>query len=467
MSYPGTTLRERGAATVEYMAVLLILGACLAVGGTYGLSGKGPGALVGTVQYGICQGMQTAVGKLGIKVDAGCKPYQDHSTSPRCVTYQQDRLLGINAAFRFIRGEVNGRDTIVSYVDPATGDEQALVFLSNDVGAGVEAAKNKSGFKVNAKAVANLGTGVVYHFDSRKEAQDFLDARRGNIFTRALGVLTGGKAGALFDGIRKGWDWLTGQEDHGPTPMGVTAELSLQGEAGASGQKKVGGVVGIGGEAQAKGKASGQIRYNFDGTSQLDVRFDGSVTGEAGLKADSHLPVLGDLNFMPGHTWNGTVAYRIRFDKHGNPKQLVFISEHGTSNSLKLGPDAANGKGSDGSLTRHTYTLDLTDPSNRAAFDKAFPAGGYGPINPVSFLGDNSLLQRLSNNSVQLKMTYDTQGNQLAATAPDDNTEHGLKIKGVGIGANDDTARRTLKKAWIKTPGGDWHVASKCTKHGS
>lgn len=453
--------RERGAATVEYLGVLLILGAAFAATALFsGLSGDG--FLVQTVRYGVCKGLSTAVAKLGVEVDTPCQAPESRKL-PRCVTYQQDRLLGVNGAFRFVRGEINGKDRILTYVDPATGDEKALVFLSNEGGVGVEAARKKAlkkagpELQASAKAMADAGTGVVYEFDSRKEAQDFLDQRRGNIFTRAAGVLTGGKADALFDGIRH----LLGDED-APEPTGVTVDLGLQGEGGVSGEQNL-GRVGIKGKLQAKGRAGGRYRQNFDGTSRLTVRFEGELTGEAGLTSKTKLPVLGDLNLTPGGSINGAVGYRVKFDKNGEPIQFQLRSETGHGTHVKGGSEGGEGKGSDGKLTRHTYTLDLTDPENKAAFDKAFPLGGRGPMSPVALLGNESLTKQLAKNGIEMEQKYDTKGDQLSAKAPDNTSGGGIKIGGVGIGWNNDKASRHLVSARMRLPGEGWHKLSQCT----
>lgn len=481
---------ERGAAPIEYVGLLLIVAVALVVAPSMGRLAGNSGSLVQPINYGLCKALEKAYKSIGVDVSADCKKVT--STTPRklppCVTYQQDRLLSVNGSFRFIRGELTGKDTIVDTVDPVTGKDTSYVFLSNEAGVGLEAKDggkgnlasklDNAGVGFNAKAMIDGGTGVVYKFDSHDDAQHFLDERRGNIFTRALGVITGGKADALYDGARKAVKWLGGLvgigdgEDHGPTPSGVTANLAVQADAGVSfekGPKK--SPIDFRADANVSGKAEGTFRYNFDGTSQLDVRYEGGfkLNGGAGVNKDiqKKLPLLGDLSATGGVNGEGAVAYRIVFDKHGTPTNFVLTTESQHGWQYKVGAKATNKSGKNNELTVNTYNLDLTDPANMDAFKQTLPAlAGGGPVSPMAILlTDNPLGQRLRNNSVQYKQVYDVDGDAYAADAPKDSTEKGIKIKGVGIGYNNDTSRRTLKYAQYidhREPGATWQPLAKC-----
>lgn len=486
---------ERGAGTVEYIALLIIMGFSLGVTATIGgVGGQAQGALVKTVQYGVCKAMTTAVGKLGVRVDGGCERFHElPSNLPLCTTYQQDRLLSGNVDFRFIHGEVTGKDQIIDMIDPATGKETAYVILSNEAGVGLEADTgdkvptgnlskflSNKGFSAGAKATLTAGSGVVYKFDSAKDAQDFLNQRRGNTFTRVLGVVTGGKADALFDGIRKGWNWLTGHKDTGPTPSGLTLDLGLQAEGNVSFQggsvPGTKGTAGFTADVKANGKESGQLRYNFDGSSQLSVRWQGEVGGSAGVGVSKDLqkkyPLLQDFGLSGNGNLNGAVGYTIKFDKHGKPTTFVLQTETGDSIGGKIGGKSFGKKGNVGDLTVHTYTLDLSDPNNRDAVMNTLPwvmAGNLAsPSVPVGILAtDNPLSRRLKQNSVEYEQNYSTTGDQMAASTPDSDRENGVKVKGFGVGYNDETARRTLKHARYidhSQPGATWQDLAKCKK---
>lgn len=483
---------ERGAGTVEYIALLIIMGFSLGVSATIGgVGGQAQGALVKTVQYGICKAMTTAVGELGVKVDGGCERFHElPSNMPFCTTYQQDRLLSGNVDFRFIHGELTGKDQIIDMIDPGTGKETSWVILSNEAGIGLEGQTGDSGgldkflsdrgFDAEAKATLTAGSGVVYTFDSADEAQDFLDQRRGNMFTRVLGVLTGGKADAIFDGIRKGWDWLTGQDDPDPTPSGVTVDLGLQAEGNVSFQggsvPGTKGNVGFAGGVDANGRESGQLRYNFDGTSQLSVRWEGEVGGSAGLGVSRELqkryPLLQDLGISANGILNGAVTYTIKFDKHGNPTTFRLQTETGESVGGQAGGQVYGAKRNVGDLTAHTYTLDLTNPDNRSAVMDTLPwvmaSNLASPSVPVAILTtDNPLSHRLKDNSIEYEQNYSTTGDELAASTPDADREHGLKYKGFGVGYNDETAQRTLRSARYidhSQPGSTWQDLAKCKK---
>ncbi|MQA79794.1 MAG: hypothetical protein GEV10_15155 [Streptosporangiales bacterium] len=477
--------RQRGAATVEYLAVLLILASSLSVGLVTGLA---KGALVDQVNFALCKSMVKAVRVLGVEVENTCVAPMPKNMPP-CVTYKQDRLLGANGTFRFIRGELTGKDTIVDLVDPVTGDESALVFLSNEAGVGLEyndsvskgkftSAMESRGLSPQGKLMLQGGTGVVYEFDSHEDAQNFLDSRRGNLFTRGLGVITGGKADALFDGARNLFNDITGNDDDdAPTPSGLTADLAIQAEAGLSyetGTQSQTNGASFRLDATANGEARGQFRYNFDGTSQIEVRFEGEVGLEGGVGANEHLkdqiPLLGDLSVTGGGNLAGAVGYRLRFDKHGNPTQFVLTTESGGGLQWKAGANRGHAGGQDGELTVNTYTLDLTNPENMDAFADSFPALAAGqlasPISPVAILTtDNPISRRLKENSVQYEQVYDTEGDMLGVDSPDSANEKGLKIKGVGIGFNDETAKRTLRTARYidhSQPGSTWQNLAKC-----
>src|SRR5690606_20321824 len=127
------------------------------------------------------------------------------------------------------------------------------------------------------------GTGIIYSFDSHEEAQQFLDDHRGNTFTRVLGAIPGA---STVEGIYQGAKDLLGlgggDGSDDPAPSGVTANLSLQAEGGVGFQgNSLPGIkskgIGLQGDLNISGKESGSVRYNFDGTSELMVRYEGSV----------------------------------------------------------------------------------------------------------------------------------------------------------------------------------------------
>lgn len=484
---------ERGAVTSEFLALFLVVAMALTV--TAGTAAK-QGALVKGIQYGLCKVMVQVTQTLGVdgagKGDpCGENPLTGHNDLPLCIIRHQDRLLGVNGTFRFIRGELTGKDTIIDTVDPETGDEKSFVFLKNEAGIGVEAKEGgkgnlvsklkKNGLGFDAKAVVQGGTGVVYEFDSHEDAQEFLDSRRGNYFTRAAGIITGGKAEALYDGVRKGLTELGGLvgigdgEYEGPTPSGVTAELAVQADAGVSFEKgtKKSGPINFRADVRANGRAGGQFRYNFDGTSRLTVRYEGEVAGNGGVGIDKEtkkkLPLLGDLSATAGGNLAGAVEYRVKFDKHGNPTNFILRTESGGGWQYKVGADRAHKSGKSQELTVNTYNLDLTRPENLEAFQESFPAlVTGGPVSPLALLtNDTPLGRRILDDSVQYRQVFDVEGATYGGKGPSGADEKGIKIKGVGIGFNDETTKKTLKSAEYidhSAPGATWHDLADCTK---
>lgn len=477
--------RERGSATLQYIGVLVIVLALLgAVAATVG-----KGKLGEQVEYVLCQAINK-VGSLAGVESSGCqKPLPENL--PRCVTYQQDRLLGINGSFRFIRAEVSGTDQILSYVNPNTGEEKALVVLGAERGAGIEAgqevkasklgkALKKKGFGFDAKAVLQGKAGVVYSFDSREEAQDFLDQRRGNLLKRAGGVLTGGVVDGIIDGGRKLFHSLTGQEDDGPTPSGLVGELGAQGEFTANFQAgkipKTKGTLSPGIEGTIDGRKSARFKYNFDGSSRLTVSSEGKINlnGGVGLhkKFQKKHPLLQDLRVGGEYGWVGASKYTITFDKHGNPKLFRLTTESGNHYGFTAGGKVIKKAGKKGQVTAHHYTLDLSDPANMRALKQSLPnvlMSGASPRPAHRLLvSDSPLARRLVNNSVEYKQVYKTEGNALGGTSPDASSETGVKQKGVGLGYNNDTSRRTLVSTQYldhRVPGSTWQDLVKCGTH--
>lgn len=480
-----TRARERGSATLQYICVLVIVVAFLgAVAATVGKSKLGE-----QVEYALCQAINKVGSLAGAKPGECQKPLPDNL--PRCVTYQQDRLLGINGSFRFIRAELSGTDRILTYVNPNTGEEKALVVLGAERGAGLEAGKEfkgsklgkalgKKGLGFDAKAVLQGKAGVVYSFDSREEAQNFLDQRRGNLLKRAGGVITGGAVDGIIDGGRKAWNWLTGQEDDGPTPSGVVGELGEQGEFTTSFQAgaipKTKGTISPRAEGTINGRKSARFRYNFDGSSRLTVSSEGTVKVNGGIglhkKFQKRHPLLQDLQAGGEYGWVGASRYTIRFDKHGNPFQFRLTTESGSHYGFKVGGKVIKKGGNKGQLTAHTYTLDLTDPQNMQALKQSLPnvALGGASLRPAHWIlaSDSPLAQRLANDSVEYKQVYKTEGNALGGNSPDGSTETGVKQKGVGLGFNNDTSRRTLVSTQYldhRVPGSTWQDLLKCGTH--
>lgn len=485
--------RQRGAGLVEYLGLLLVVAMALTTGAGVASGALSEGGLVKKLQYNVCLGVAKAVGNLGIDVTGACNdlnPDERTSDAPPCITHQQNRLVSGNIDFRFIRGEITGKDQIIDFVDPVTGEESSLLILGNEGGLGLEgdtrsAAQflHQRGLVGSGKAVLQGGYGTSYTFDSHEEAQQFLDDHRGNMFQRILGAVPGASAvEGLYQGAKDFIGGLFGGDDESdadPAPSGIVASLALQAQGNLDFQG--GGLPGINGDAaglqgrlRALGKESGQIRYNFDGSSQLLVRYEGEVGLEGGLGVSRQLtqkyPWLGNLGLTGGGTFHGAVQYRLRFDENFEPSQFEMRIERGSVIDKQAGNDDVNIGDRDGEMTVNTYTLDLSDPENLDAVADTLPwvmAGNLaGPAGPVGILAtDNPLSRRLMENSIEYEQVYETEGDFGAANTPDSSRENGVKFRGFGFGLNNETARRTLVSARgidHSQPGATWYDLANC-----
>lgn len=487
-------LRERGAGLVEYLGLILVLASLLAVsGGIAGGLARTEGGLAAQFRHGVCALQHKTMQVLGIEPRGRCpsgheeKP-QDAKPQdlPECRTYRQDRLMGANVDFRFIRAEVSGRDHIIHFVDPETGDEVSLVILANEGGIGVEAhtgrrisagefteAVSRDGFNASAKAMLQAGAGALYEFDSPEDAQEFLDNHRGNTFKRVLGAIPGTSA---VEGLYQGAKSLLGFDDKSePAPVGVTAGVALQAEGWVT--YEGGSVPGLKGKANfrtdldAQGRATGRMRYKFDGSSLWMLRFNGEVglKGGVGLskKLQNKHPLLDGLGLTGGGRVEGAVEYRVWFDKDGTPDRLQVWTVTGKAGRGKAGGRNGSAELSRGSQNVHIYNLDLDDPKNMEALKGTFTdavAAGSPAAPLVALTTDSPLGRRLAEDSVEYDLDYDTEG--LDARAPDSSEESGLKVKGFGVGGNSQSRRLSLKSARYmdhSQPGAVWRELPNCT----
>jgi hypothetical protein len=182
----------------------------------------------------------------------------------------------------------------------------------------------------------------------------------------------------LADGLEQGADafgrWTGWYGEDTPTPTAIAFDVGVQGSGG--GGYGASTLAGVGGEVQAGAK--GTVEYKLDGSGST---FRGEVS--AGAQGDVALALL---TAEAGIT--GKAGYTVTMDADGKPVRLVLEGEAAPTASLGknndglplAGPDggrySADGSGGRGRQYVRSYTLDLTTPANRAAFEHAFAQAG-------------------------------------------------------------------------------------------
>jgi hypothetical protein len=328
----------------------------------------------------------------------------------------------------------------------------------------------------------------VYNFPAayggEEGARSFLDDRRSGV-NQAVDIVVPG-AQTVREGANQLGNWtedrvgdVAGWFGQGPSaaeqkarearqaagsPDAIEVSLSLQGEAGVSGD------MGI---ARAEAGVSGEIKgtaamaLHEDGPDKAAPSFVGSakfkLIGEAtlGLPDDAGgmaLPPL--LNI--GGTYGTTVSYKVEFDSD-NPIKLVLATETtakgslGAAPQLKRGPSSmgAKARANEGSITLQTSTLDLTVPENRAAFDDVFTTYGASAGSHQIRIADirlqdlptmidswQGLQSRLDADAYVARYTYDTSGDEITGQG---RTE--IKAAGYGVGGQMTSDTRVLTTA--------------------
>jgi hypothetical protein len=351
---------DRGSGTLEYVGVAAMVGVILAALLVIPLAPT----LSGAVRQVICKITQGDCGYARPKIN--------------CTLATRDRTVGAAATAFFVKVGHDDTYTITTF-----GDGKAEVALadgyqlgaSGTLGENVDLAALAKEFKakgyVEASASAVGGYQTVYRFDSPAAAQDWVDRHRSVPAHVANAV-----AGPAGDALEQGVNWVmrtTGIGDPGDSraPDAVVIDLGAQATAGGGyGMSTLAGV-----NADAKGVVKGSLRLNGDGTRSFTGSFDAEGNGS------------GSLAFFTGKLGlTGRAAYTVRSDQQGNPIELTIVGEYGDSGglgSLKSGlPIGDKGKikyggdGSGGNKVNHSYTLNLQNPANRAAFDQAFVTGG-------------------------------------------------------------------------------------------
>jgi hypothetical protein len=365
--------RDEGATTAEYVAVLLLVAllvaALLASGLTPAVAEGLRRALCQLFTGGQCPG-----------VSATPSPEELNRMGLPCLTRRDVADMGFSVLVKGVQWDRGAGYTVEQL---GTGTFRVTLFAHDALGAGMisgdgpgSLGKKKTGDwgwirgRYGAGSVTAGGrASMSYDFKTREEAEAFAQGQRGGY---KLWLHTA--AGAQGHVITQGWEWLkrkvTG--DEGPEPSFTSVQLNLraQGRIGYNGGW-------LGARGGATGVQSGVLtRIHLNGWTVFTASLDGAA-GAGG----SVLFFSGDASV------GGAARYRVLFDENRQPLRFVAVRESGYTG--KLGVDAAGvrqkqsdtdrggGGGvaagySDSQVFIEETNLDLRDPTNRAAFERAF-----------------------------------------------------------------------------------------------
>lgn len=409
---PGAGPRsERGAATVELVGVMFVVSMLIV-----GVAGRvsEPSSLPQTVWWGVCRAFSTAPGMDGLQCgddpsshepaptpdepdDPGQNDPGQDDPSPQdraddlsvpCIASQTNRTDNVHAVVYGIRVGEGGADEI-----RINADGTATVTLSQTTEAGVEAGIGSSAAaKGSVYGVVNGELKYTYQFPDAQSAQAFLDERR-DMLNRIGDAVLPGKQTLDELSTRLG-NWL--QENvTDKAPWTSDAERARNAQERANNTADAVSIA-VGSKASANGKlGQGQIRAQAEFElsakgealvwldSSKGSSFTGTVEGKlsGGVSAQLGDPKTGiGALFGVSAVGGAKGSYKVVFDSDGRPTQLVVTGE---VTGQAIGDATAQAgnvkipamKGGVGGIHTTTWTLDLNDPANRAAFDKTFTVG--------------------------------------------------------------------------------------------
>jgi hypothetical protein len=309
------------------------------------------------------------------------------------------------------------------------------------------------------------------------------------------------------NGVKRGWNWLRGKDNseldkEGLTPTAITFRVGGEATVGGKWSGKRGlddkdpkkPKVDLGLEAGAEGKVTtaGDVTVVVD--DKKDPRNNGMRIFTQKFTADANGKIQGgiDLKRMLPKTWAGgpkgaleggagvAGTQTVIFDRTGKPVRLIIQLDKEWKGgwSRTLGGDRKENQGvtgkdknTDGHKTSDLYSLDLTQPENRAAFDGIYQTvGGMVAVPRIQTPGQYSQAmdkfgQAFMRHGQIAHFEYDTSGNTIEGSGA--NGEKGLKRKGFGVGMNEE-------KTWAKyrsgryfdnqAPQAGWQTLANCPR---
>jgi hypothetical protein len=408
---PAANRADRGAAMVEFVGIIFVAAVLMAgVAGRVAQGTEAPQA----VWWGICSAYRTAPGF----EDMPCQepPSQDppgseepttsdpDGTQPAtpgdraeelsvpCVASQVNRVDNINAVAYGIRVGTGATDEI-----RINADGTATVSLSETTELGVEAAIAKTiggkGVKGSVSAVDNGEFKYTYNFPDAASAKAFLDERR-NLLARVTDTVVPGSqtinelstrlGNWLQNNVGDKMPWVSDADRaaHAQQQANRTADaVSIAVGTKANANAKIGNNE-IKGQVEAELSAKGEALVNLDPSkgSSFTATIEGKAGGGVSAQLGDPKNGIGALFGVSGIA-GAKGAYKVAFDSDGKPTQLVVTREFtgqvigdatlGAGGVIKVPAE----KGGVGGIYQTTWTLDLTDPANLAAFNGAFTVG--------------------------------------------------------------------------------------------
>jgi len=462
---------DRGAASVEHAGVVFVAAALVLA--------------VAALATGIGR---SVVERICAALDVVCGAPIDRADDVVCPVFRSEHTNGFDVSFDFVGVRRQDGDELTR-----NSDGSARVRLAQSTTAGVDATAGKLAFRSGpatsaAKAggpgedgAEELGLGeltaevgvraggdlaLLYDFPAADggadAAQRFLDHRRGPLGQAADAVVNGRQlyAEVLHEAdhraTQRWWDLAT-RWGGGPTAQERRAEdvahrnggadavevsLVVQGAATAGGELPVGGV---GAGLSAEEELTATVSLHDEGPGRPASAVTGVLGGGASAGA-SWIPLGAGTAATAGVGGEAaaTGEWTAVFDSGGNPLELAVTVERSSST------------GGEGRATAESWTLDLTDPVNRAAFDRTFTTtttsvAGSAITTPVPTFdraGTALLVGRLFTRSQHRELVYDTSsGTRGAGGDATGDVEIAGKVGGTGLQYDQQRTAWTLVSA--------------------
>lgn len=471
----GTARRsQRGAATVEFAGIVFVV--MVLMSGMVGRLDATP--YPSAFWWGVCRAYSTAPGVTGIECgappagqdpdDPGTPEDRAKDLNVSCVASQTNRTDGINVVAYGIRVGEGGTDEI-----RINADGTATVTLSQTTEAGLEAAIANGTLKGSVYGVANGELKYTYNFPDAASAKKFLDDRR-NLLNRVTDTVVPG-AQTLNELSTRLGNWMgehvgdkmpwvsdadrAANEKERANNTADAVSIAVGSKANASGKVGTGDIKGQG---EIEVSAKGEALVNLDPSKGSS--FTGTIEGKlsVGVSAQFGDPKNG-VGALFGVSGQGGAkgSYKVVFDSKGNPTQLVLTREItgqavGDA-TVQAGTTKIPGaKGGVGGIWVTSWTLDLSDPANRAAFDRTFTVGSVSAgdytgavalpnlnLTPKQIADWVTLANRIDADSYEANYSYDLAS--LSASPSDKDYE--LKEGVFGAGLTVTETSRILKSA--------------------
>ena len=422
--------RADGQATVEYTAVIALVGMVLAVGAAVvTVTGVGD-RLLYAMRQGIC-----AVG--GVL----CPPPPEPCVLSRHAQRDTGSVVILAARVGEDQALIVERRSDGKVAVTVMGGRHAGAEYGLGAGVNVEAGKDSAGAgaEVRAAATARVGGGRTWILPSEAAARKLVDA------------LGQGETIPLIDAPAEAIDELFGGGEHVRAPDIEWSDAGSGGDASASAAVGPAGVDA----AAAISVAAGLKTDHRTGRRIVFLRLDDS--GSAALTAR----VIGA---GAGQSSIGTVA--IAFDRHGKPVALTANASAQVEGAAQVPPGLEltkkirallHGHSGAGARLEVDATLDLTAPANAEAAKRL--------IDALHHPGDPARATRAVSGLADRLVTGARLDARLYAMGFDSYGGGGRIKVGLGLGASVDhrVEDSRLLGAWERPPDSAWHDRRDCT----